>query len=115
MLVFAYAVISFFRSAAAMSDDGTTASVVSLSDKYRQQEELEIFEEFYPVPLPPPASKSRDNSQQASPNDAASAAAAIPIHSTRAAAAAGRRSREEEAAFPPAAGDSPKTQSTVTA
>ncbi len=31
----------------AASEDGT--SVISLSDKYRQQEEMDVFEEFYPV------------------------------------------------------------------
>ena len=31
-----------------LSEDGTV-SVMSLSDKYRQQEEMEVFEEFYMV------------------------------------------------------------------
>lgn len=34
-----------------LSEDGT--SVVSLSDKYRQQDEVEIFEEFYQMPPKP--------------------------------------------------------------
>ncbi len=68
-----------------MSDDGTT-SVVSLSDKYRQQDEVEVFEEFYPVPV-----VAKTDS--------------IPINSTKAAAEAAKNAKGSL--------DSPKTQSTV--
>ncbi len=86
----------------ALSDDGT--SVVSLSDKYRQQDEVEVFEEFYPVPLP-----STGSSSAAAAAASVSAHSPIPVNSTKAAAVAGRRYKS--AANQSA--DSPKTQSTV--
>jgi hypothetical protein len=51
-----YTYILHFIFNLAFSDDRSSigASIVSLSDKYRQQEEVEIFHEHYQKPPPEP-------------------------------------------------------------